>query len=120
MKWVNISQNVSKFNYVKLIPFYLILGGSVCSGIYTYEPYVMIKTDTINEKAVISVIDNGIGIKEEDMNKIMQPFFTTKPTGKGTGLGLSLANDIVRAHNGIISVESQLNEGTIFTLELPI
>ncbi len=85
-----------------------------------YEPYVMIKTDLINNKAVISVVDNGIGIREEDMNKIMQPFFTTKPTGKGTGLGLSLANDIVRAHSGKISVESQLNEGTIFSIELPI
>ncbi len=85
-----------------------------------YEPQVTIKTDILDNKVIISIIDNGEGIKQEDMDKIMQPFFTTKPTGKGTGLGLSLANDIVRAHNGNISVKSQLNEGTTFAIELPI
>jgi two-component system, NtrC family, sensor kinase len=53
-------------------------------------------------------------------NKIFQPFFTTKPTGQGTGLGLSLSYDIVKAHGGEIKVNTRDNEGTKFTIQLPI
>ena len=54
------------------------------------------------------------------MDKIFQPFFTTKPTGQGTGLGLSLSYDIVKAHGGELKVETKEGEGTVFTIHLPI
>jgi len=54
------------------------------------------------------------------INKIFQPFFTTKPTGEGTGLGLSLSYDIIKAHGGQIRVESKEGEGTKFYVELPV
>ena len=69
---------------------------------------------------IIKVQDNGIGMPEATQEKIFQPFFTTKPTGQGTGLGLSLAYDIVKAHGGEIKVDSKENEGTIFSIVLPI
>ena len=60
-----------------------------------------------NDKVVISVSDNGHGIPQKILDKIFQPFFTTKPTGQGTGLGLSLAYDIVKAHGGELKVETK-------------
>jgi signal transduction histidine kinase len=72
-------------------------------------------------KIEIKVIDNGNGIPQRIIDKIFQPFFTTKPAGQGTGLGLSLTYDIItKQHNGTIQVESKESEGTIFTIQLPI
>jgi signal transduction histidine kinase len=68
----------------------------------------------------ISVTDNGHGIPSEIADKIFQPFFTTKPTGEGTGLGLSLSYDIIKAHGGEISVESEGGKGTEFIITLPV
>jgi signal transduction histidine kinase len=65
------------------------------------------------------VIDNGSGIPQNMVDKIFQPFFTTKPTGQGTGLGLSLAYDVVKAHGGEIKVESKEGEGSEFIIQLP-
>jgi len=67
----------------------------------------------------ITFEDSGCGIGEEDIGKIFEPFFTTKETGNGTGLGLSLSYGIVREHGGAITVESRMNEGTVFTVCLP-
>ena len=64
--------------------------------------------------------DSGNGVPEKILDKIFQPFFTTKPTGQGTGLGLSLSYDIVKAHGGEIKVSTKENEGTEFTILLPI
>jgi len=69
---------------------------------------------------VIEVRDNGTGMPVKAMEKIFQPFFTTKPTGEGTGLGLSLCYDIVKAHGGEIKVESREGEGTLFIVALPV
>lgn len=70
---------------------------------------------------VITVKDNGTGIPDDIKEKIMQPFFTTKPTGEGTGLGLSLSYDIVvKAHGGKLDIESKEGEYTIFTIRLPL
>lgn len=69
-------------------------------------------------KTIIS--DNGHGIKEEHMQKIMDPFFTTKSPGKGTGLGLSIVHNIIQDHNGLIEYESKPNEGTKVTVSLPL
>jgi signal transduction histidine kinase len=68
----------------------------------------------------VVVKDNGDGIPPHIIDKIFQPFFTTKPTGQGTGLGLSLSYDIVKAHGGEIKVNTSENEGTEFTIELPV
>ena len=65
------------------------------------------------------VKDNGTGIEQNVLNKIFQPFFTTKPTGQGTGLGLSLSYDIIKAHGGEIKVETKEGEGSEFIIQLP-
>jgi signal transduction histidine kinase len=65
----------------------------------------------MGDKVQISVKDNGNGIPQKVLDKIFQPFFTTKPTGQGTGLGLSLSYDIVKAHGGEIKVNTKENEG---------
>ncbi len=84
------------------------------------EPIVSVSTGMIGKNVVISVKDNGAGIPEKIRDKIFQPFFTTKPTGMGTGLGLSLSYDIIKAHGGSLSVESQEGEGARFTINLPV
>jgi len=83
-----------------------------------YEPTVTLRTKTNGYHVLISVSDNGNGIPSKVLDKIFQPFFTTKPTGQGTGLGLSLSYDIVKAHGGEIKVESKEGEGTVFTIVL--
>ena len=85
-----------------------------------YEPTVTVSTKKINGKVKIKVEDNGNGIPQKVLDKIFQPFFTTKPTGQGTGLGLSLSYDIVKAHGGELKVETKENEGTEFIIQLPI
>jgi two-component system NtrC family sensor kinase len=85
-----------------------------------YEPSVSISTRKNNGKIEISVKDNGNGIPPKVLDKIFQPFFTTKATGQGTGLGLSLSYDIVKAHGGEIKVETKQGEGTVFITKLPI
>jgi two-component system NtrC family sensor kinase len=77
-------------------------------------------TNENRSKVKIMVADNGPGMPPDVLNKIFQPFFTTKPTGEGTGLGLSISFDIIKAHQGNISVDSKLGEGTVFTIELPV
>lgn len=83
-----------------------------------YEPTVSVTTKKSGNRVFITVSDNGNGIPQKIIDKIFQPFFTTKPTGKGTGLGLSLSYDIVKAHGGEIKVESKEGEGTEFTILL--
>jgi signal transduction histidine kinase len=85
-----------------------------------YEPIVSVTTKKEKDKIEIRVKDNGNGIPQEALDKIFQPFFTTKPTGKGTGLGLSLSYDIVKAHGGMLRVETKENEGCEFTILLPM
>ena len=85
-----------------------------------YEPTVTITSKKINNKIELRVIDNGNGISQKVLDKIFQPFFTTKPTGQGTGLGLSLSYDIVKAHGGEIKVETKEGQGSEFIIHLPI
>ncbi len=105
-------------------------------GLEGYEPTVTIKTlknPTSGNQAerglgtkfggnevVITVKDNGNGIPQKILDKIFQPFFTTKPTGQGTGLGLSLSYDIVKAHGGELKAETKEGEGTEFIIHLPV
>ncbi len=85
-----------------------------------YEPTVSVSTKKVGDKVEIKVADNGGGIPQKILDKIFQPFFTTKPTGQGTGLGLSLSYDIVKAHGGELKVETKEGEGTTFIIHLPI
>jgi signal transduction histidine kinase len=84
-----------------------------------YEPRVTVQTRKVGNRVEIRVKDNGNGIPQNILDKIFQPFFTTKPTGQGTGLGLSIAYDIVKAHGGEIKVESNEGKGSVFTVQLP-
>ena len=81
-----------------------------------YEPAVTVSTEKQNGKVEIKVEDNGNGIPKKNLDKIFQPFFTTKPTGEGTGLGLSLSYDVVKSHGGEIKVESQEGKGSVFII----
>ncbi len=85
-----------------------------------YEPTVFVSTKKAGDRIQLSVADNGNGIPPNIIDKIFQPFFTTKPTGQGTGLGLSLAYDIVKAHGGELKVETSEGEGSKFIILLPI
>jgi signal transduction histidine kinase len=85
-----------------------------------YEPTVSVTTKRIGNKVELSIKDNGIGIPKEVLDKVFQPFFTTKPTGQGTGLGLSLSYDIIKAHGGDLKVETKEGEFAEFIIRLPI
>jgi signal transduction histidine kinase/ligand-binding sensor domain-containing protein len=86
-----------------------------------FEPQVSVKSKLVSGKVVISVSDNGIGIREEVVGKIFQPFFTTKPPGQGTGLGLSLSYDIItKGHGGELKVDTAEGRGSTFTIILPV
>jgi signal transduction histidine kinase len=91
----------------------------------SFEPKVSVATKSIKSPSgklgvLISVRDNGLGIPQKVLDKIFQPFFTTKPTGQGTGLGLSLSYDIIKAHSGELKVETKEGEGAEFIIQLPI
>jgi signal transduction histidine kinase len=85
-----------------------------------YEPTVTVSTKNLNGKVEIKVKDNGNGIPGKVLDKIFQPFFTTKPTGQGTGLGLSLSYDIVKAHGGELKVETKEGVGSTFIIVIPV
>ena len=85
-----------------------------------YEPTVSVSTKRSGNKIEISVKDNGTGIPQKVLDKIYQPFFTTKPTGEGTGLGLSLSYDIItKGHGGELKVETTEGEESMFIIQLP-
>jgi len=93
--------------------------GQARSASLNYIPTVSISTKKINDKIEIRVKDNGNGIPQQVLDKIFQPFFTTKPTGQGTGLGLSISYDIIKAHGGEIKVATKEGEGVEFIIQLP-
>ena len=85
-----------------------------------FEPTLQVTTSKLKEAIEIKIKDNGIGIPDKVLEKIYQPFFTTKPTGEGTGLGLSLSYDVItKGHGGQIKVETKYGEFTEFTILLP-
>jgi signal transduction histidine kinase/sensor domain CHASE-containing protein len=81
---------------------------------------ITISTKQEDKKVIITISDNGTGIKEENLARIFEPFYTTKGVGKGTGLGLSIAFGILQSHSGTIDVTSKTDKGTTFTITLPI
>jgi len=103
--------------------FYAVMqkkNASASSAGQQYEPTVSVCTKKVDGKIEIHVKDNGNGIPQKIIDKIFQPFFTTKPTGQGTGLGLSLSYDIIKAHGGEIKVETKEGEGSEFVIQLPV
>ena len=85
-----------------------------------YSPTVFVSTKKMNGKLQIMVKDNGFGISSKVLDKIFQPFFSTKPTGQGTGLGLSLSYDIIKGHGGELKVETKEDEYAVFIITLPV
>lgn len=83
------------------------------------QPQITLATEHEADRAIIRVQDNGKGIAQEHIDRIFEPFFTTKGSGKGTGLGLAIVNGIIQGHQGTITVDSVLSEGTTFTIKLP-
>jgi two-component system, NtrC family, sensor kinase len=90
-------------------------------GDMAYEPTVQLSTKLVKQHLEIKVEDNGAGMPQHIVDKIFQPFFTTKPTGQGTGLGLSMSYEIVtKGHNGELIVNTEENNGTAFIIRLPV
>ena len=89
------------------------------TGLGNFQPTITVSTKKSENNILITVSDNGNGIPQKVIDKIFQPFFTTKPTGQGTGLGLSLSYDIIKAHGGEIKVETKEGEGSEFIIQLP-
>lgn len=81
---------------------------------------IMVKTQAKKNYIEITISDNGCGIPEENTDKIFDPFFTTKGPGEGTGLGLSICYGIIKRHNGLIEVKSDVGKGTTFKIKLPV
>lgn len=84
-----------------------------------YQPKLSIRTKQIGNKIITEIEDNGAGIPEPILNRILEPFFTTKKGKEGTGLGLSITHDIVKAHKGTLSILSMEGEFTRFEISLP-
>ncbi|HMG93837.1 MAG TPA: two-component regulator propeller domain-containing protein, partial [Chryseolinea sp.] len=99
--------------------FFAVSAKGSSAGLDSYEPTVSVSTKKTGGTVEIRVKDNGNGIPQKILDKIFQPFFTTKPTGQGTGLGLSLSYDIVKAHGGQLNVETKEGEGSEFIIQLP-
>lgn len=84
------------------------------------EGEITIRTEADDDEVIVSISDNGLGIPKEDIPKLFNPFFTTKPVGHGTGLGLSVSYGIIQKHKGRIEVDSKVGTGTTFKIYLPI
>ncbi len=84
-----------------------------------FEPLIKVSLEKVEDKIRIEIVDNGIGISEENLKNIFNPFFTTKPSGEGTGLGMSMAYDIIKKHGGTIDLFSTEGEGVTTKIELP-
>ena len=99
--------------------FYAVKQRAVTEGT-DFKPEVKVSTAVVGNAVSIRVTDNGTGIPDAVKDKIMQPFFTTKPTGEGTGLGLSLSYDIVtKGHGGTITIKSEVGKYTEFEVLIP-
>lgn len=81
---------------------------------------IRIRTRHVDDRIEVCISDTGCGISQKDLKKIFDPFFTTKEIGKGTGLGMNIAYNIITKHHGTIQVESEVGEGTRFTIRLPV
>ena len=100
--------------------FYAVTQKKCNTGDAGYEPKIVVSTKKTVNQVKIQVRDNGDGISQEILEKVFQPFFTTKPSGQGTGLGLYLSYEIIEVHGGELKIDTKEGEGTIFTILLPV
>lgn len=84
-----------------------------------FKPHLLVQSSYNNGQILFTIKDNGTGIPPDNLSKIFNPFFTTKPTGKGTGLGLSITHDIIKSHGGSIACTSDFGDGALFTISMP-
>lgn len=84
------------------------------------KPRIVVATSCKDEKAVITVSDNGMGMNKETLEHVFEEFFTTKPPGKGTGIGLAISKSLIESDGGVISIESEFAVGTTVTIQLPV
>lgn len=92
----------------------------IAAGNDAFQPTIWLKTLRTDDNIEVHIRDNGMGMPPEVIEKIFNPFFTTKPTNQGTGLGLSISSDIIRRHGGHIQVESQPESFTEMVITLPL
>jgi signal transduction histidine kinase len=114
-----ISQDIGRVILNLITNAFYVVSEKAKQNIGGYEPTVELSSRKEGSRVFISVKDNGNGIPQKILDKIFQPFFTTKPTGQGTGLGLSLSYDIVKAHGGELKAETKEGEGSEFIIQLP-
>jgi signal transduction histidine kinase len=100
--------------------FMNILDNAVGAIKETGDIWIRINPDEAHKNLIVEIEDNGAGMDTETVNKVFNPFFTTKPVGQGTGLGLSITYKIIKNHQGDIKCESELGKGTKFIITLPI
>jgi signal transduction histidine kinase/ligand-binding sensor domain-containing protein len=115
-----VSQDIGRVILNLITNAFYVVDEKKKSGAENYEPTVSVSTKKDGKHIEIEVTDNGKGIPKRVLDKIFQPFFTTKPTGQGTGLGLSLSYDIVKSHKGDLKVKTEKGKGTTFTIKLPL
>ena len=116
-----IHQDIGRVILNLITNAFYVVGEKKKLGIENYEPTVTVTTKRLNDEIIISIKDNGNGIPKDVLDKIFQPFFTTKPAGQGTGLGLSMSYDIItKGHGGELTVETKEGESTEFIIHLPL
>ncbi len=114
-----VSQDIGRVVLNLITNAFYVVDEKKKAGAENYESTVKVTSKKKGKNIELKVIDNADGIPKEILDKIFQPFFTTKPSGKGTGLGLSMSYDIVRAHGGELTVKTKKDQGTEFTITLP-
>lgn len=121
----NLSDNIPEISYDKgqiqqvLVNLIINAAQSMPTGGTITVTTSMYTSECNGNSVKIDIEDTGVGIPEENLEKIFQPFFSTKPPEEGTGLGLSISKDIIEKHSGKITVKSQVSKGTCFTIYLP-
>ncbi len=113
-----ITQDIGRVILNLITNAFYTVGEKKKEGLPDYEPTVFVSTKKMNGRVEIKVADNGNGIPSKVLDKIFQPFFTTKPSGQGTGLGLSLSYEIIKSHGGELKVNTKEGEGSEFIITL--
>lgn len=108
-----------KGNVGRLHQAFLNVMNNACQSI-NEKGDLKVETNLLNGRLQIKITDTGSGISNENLKRIFDRFFTTKSPGEGTGLGLSITQNIIKEHNGNLKISSQLGEGTVVVIELPI
>lgn len=119
-----VTKDLGDLPFIKAVPQHLnqVFLNILVNAVYAMDEIgkIGIKTWHKNDHIYISISDTGCGISKENIKKIFDPFFTTKEVGEGTGLGMNIAYNIIKKYKGDIAIESNIGEGTTFTISLPV